>query len=212
MGDHRVKILESVYINPDVKRFRIERPPGYAFVPGQGAYVSIDPPEGPVASRPFTFTSLQEWPDLELIIRIYRDVARAAKVPVKAYGNSQRDTFAGAQYIGNVLESNRGALSVGGTISAEGDVDWYTFALNYEQLQSIGGVNDGPYAWATMFDLDYADGFRGDLTISVFDSTGTLLYVGRDSNVADDQPGTSQGNDFDRHETRHEQLHAAPPF
>ena len=73
MGDHRVKILESVYINPDVKRFRIERPPGYAFVPGQGAYVSIDPPEGPVASRPFTFTSLQEWPDLELIIRIYRD-------------------------------------------------------------------------------------------------------------------------------------------
>lgn len=73
MGDHRVKVLESVYINPDVKRFRIERPPGYAFVPGQGAYVSIDPPEGPVASRPFTFTSLQEWPDLELIIRIYRD-------------------------------------------------------------------------------------------------------------------------------------------
>ena len=107
------------------------------------------------------------------------------------------NTFATAQYVGNVLESNRGALSVGGTIAAEGDVDWYTFALNYEQLQSIGGVNDGPYSWATMFDIDYADGFRGDLTISVFDSTGTLLYVGRDSDVSDDQPGTSQGNDFD---------------
>ncbi len=73
MADHSVRILESVFINHDVKRLRIERPPGYAFVPGQGTYVSIDAPDMAGAARPFTFTSLQEWPDLELIIRIYRD-------------------------------------------------------------------------------------------------------------------------------------------
>jgi hypothetical protein len=107
------------------------------------------------------------------------------------------NTFDDAQYIGNVLESNRGALSVAGVMANEGDVDWYTFALNYEQLQSIAGVNDGPYAWAGMFDIDYADGFRGDLTSSVFDEDGQLLYVGRDSDVGDDQPGDRQGQDFD---------------
>jgi hypothetical protein len=98
-----------------------------------------------------------------------------------------------AQEIGNVLESNRGALSVAGAIAAEGDVDWYTFTLDYDKVQP----GSGPYSWATMFDIDYADGFRGDLTISVFSSTGTLIYVGRDSDVTDDQPGINQGSDFD---------------
>lgn len=73
MAEHSVRILESVFINPDVKRLRIERPEGYTFVPGQGAYVAIDDPGLAAQARPFTFTSLQEWPDLELIIRIYRD-------------------------------------------------------------------------------------------------------------------------------------------
>ena len=48
-----------------------------------------------------------------------------------------------------------------------------------------------------MFDIDYADGFKGDLTLSVFDQAGLLIYIGRDSNIADDQPGDNQGNDFD---------------
>ncbi len=107
------------------------------------------------------------------------------------------NVFGGAQYLGNLLQSDLGALSVAGSISDENDVDWYTFAVNYEQIQSIPGANAGPYFAATMFDIDYADGFRGDLTISVFDETGQLIYVGRDSNVADDQAGVGQGNDFD---------------
>lgn len=73
MAEHTVRILESVFINHDVKRLRIERPPGYTFVPGQGTYVTTDAPDAPGEARPFTFTSLQEWPDLELIIRIYRE-------------------------------------------------------------------------------------------------------------------------------------------
>jgi hypothetical protein len=106
------------------------------------------------------------------------------------------DAFGVAQYVGNLLQTDRNTISIAGRISSATDVDWYTFALNYEQIQAIAGVNASGQTFATMFDIDYADGFRGDLTISVFDDTGRLIYVGRDSNVADDQPRAGQGNDF----------------
>ncbi|NDC63034.1 MAG: hypothetical protein EBZ59_03405, partial [Planctomycetia bacterium] len=107
------------------------------------------------------------------------------------------DAFASAQYVGNLLESDRETISVAGEISSATDVDWYSFALNYEQIQSIGGVSDALKTLATVFDIDYADGFRGDLTLSVFDAAGKLIFVGRDSNVASDQPGAGQGTDVD---------------
>jgi len=102
-----------------------------------------------------------------------------------------------AQNIGKLLEMDQNTISVAGALSAEADIDWYTFTLDYAMIQAIGGVNGGGKTWSTVFDIDYADGFRGDLTLSVFDSTGKLIYVGRDSDVADDQPGAGQGNDFD---------------
>ena len=106
--------------------------------------------------------------------------------------------FANAQYIGNLLQSDRGTLTVAGRIGSAGDVDWYTFALNYEQIQAIAGVNAEGFSWATVFDIDYGDGFRGDLTLTVFDEAGRLIYVGRDSDVRDDQPGLGQpAPDFD---------------
>ena len=102
---------------------------------------------------------------------------------------ANNDAFGTAQYVGNLLQTDKATISIAGTISTATDVDWYSFALNYEQLESITGVNAGTKSWSTVFDLDYGDGFRGDLTISVFDSKGILLYVGRDSNVASDQGG-----------------------
>ncbi|MBM4022321.1 MAG: matrixin family metalloprotease, partial [Planctomycetes bacterium] len=103
------------------------------------------------------------------------------------------DMFTDAQYVGNLLESDRSTISIAGEIGSSTDVDWYKFALNYEQIQGT----TPPPAWATVFDIDYADGFRGDLTLAVFDFKGTLLYIGHDSDIRDDQPGGGQGNDFD---------------
>ncbi len=112
--------------------------------------------------------------------------------------DDNNDTFATAQPLGNLLTSDRNTISVAGEISGEGDIDWYTFTLSYEEIQSLFGHNDGAKTWSTVFDIDYADGFRGDLTLSVFDATGALIYIGRDSNVADDQPGPGQeGGDVD---------------
>jgi hypothetical protein len=102
-----------------------------------------------------------------------------------------------AQQLGNLLQTDRNTISVAGEMANAGDIDWYTFTLDYDLIQSIAGVSGGGKTWATLFDIDYADGFRGDLTLSVFDASGRLLYIGRDSDIADDEPGAGQGNDFD---------------
>lgn len=73
MTGHPVKILECSYINHDVKRFVIEKPEGYTFIPGHATMVSIDLPEWREQLRPFTFTSLNEWPYLEFTIKIYEN-------------------------------------------------------------------------------------------------------------------------------------------
>lgn len=73
MTAHIVKILESSYVTHDVKRFIVEKPDGYRFVPGQGTDVSINLPEWKDKLRPFTFTSINKWPYLEFLIKIYNE-------------------------------------------------------------------------------------------------------------------------------------------
>lgn len=98
---------------------------------------------------------------------------------------SANDTYATAQDLGNLFLSDRATLSAGGNISSVADVDWFQFDLTYELVQNID-PNDKTLS--AMFDIDYADGIaRPDTTLAVFDDTGRLVLVGRDSSVADDQ-------------------------
>lgn len=102
------------------------------------------------------------------------------------------------QNLGNLLTSDRNTIGVSGTLSSEGDIDFYQFDITIEDIQSIAGVNAGGKTWATVFDIDYADGLgRADTTLSVFDSSGRLIFVSRESNVEDDQPGVGEGADAD---------------
>lgn len=73
MSEYRVKILNTAFITPDVKRLTLEKPKGYTFIPGQATDVSIDEEGWSDKLRPFTFTSLPTARTLELIIKIYRD-------------------------------------------------------------------------------------------------------------------------------------------
>jgi ferredoxin-NADP reductase len=73
MDNYIVKIRSTEYITADVKRIRVEKPKGYRYVPGQAADVSINKDGLRDEKRPFTFTSLNRWPLLEFIIKIYRD-------------------------------------------------------------------------------------------------------------------------------------------
>jgi len=71
MQQYIVKILEAGFITHDVKRFVVERPPGYDFIPGQATDVSVNLPQWKSEMRPFTFTGLKEWNYLEFLIKIY---------------------------------------------------------------------------------------------------------------------------------------------
>lgn len=68
-----VKILEINNVTHNVKSFKVEKPEAYHFEPGQATEVSINQPEWRDEKRPFTFTSLNEWPYLEFTIKGYPD-------------------------------------------------------------------------------------------------------------------------------------------
>jgi len=112
---------------------------------------------------------------------------------------SANNVFGQAQELGNLLASDRNTIGVSGNLSSLLDnIDFYTFTIDYDLIQSITGRSDGDRTWATIFDIDYADGIsRPDSTLAVFDESGALIYIARESNVADDQPAPGQGGDFD---------------
>lgn len=70
---HTVSILDIKEVTHDVKCFRVQRPEGYRFVPGQATEVSVNKPGWTEERRPFTFTSLNsdEW--LEFTIKGYAE-------------------------------------------------------------------------------------------------------------------------------------------
>jgi hypothetical protein len=84
------------------------------------------------------------------------------------------DSFQDAQYIGNILQSDRAAISVAGLMdntvrSSTGrsdNVDWYLFEVRFASIQQPGG-HTGEFT----FDLDYADGLsRPDFTLAIYEA------------------------------------------
>lgn len=73
MESHVVKILSADFVTHNVRRFRVEKPAGYHFVPGQATDLSIKAPGLETELRPFTFTSLNGADYLEFTIKIYND-------------------------------------------------------------------------------------------------------------------------------------------
>ena len=108
------------------------------------------------------------------------------------------ETSSAAQQLGNLLAIDRNTISVAGDMSSATDVDWYQFEVDYEQIESLEGINDQLKSWATTFDIDYGSSIRGNYTISVYQDMGggnkRLVYVGRDSNIADDLADPVQGD------------------
>lgn len=68
-----VKILNVEQVARNVKRFILEKPVGYSFVPGQATDVSINQPGLTKELRPFTMTCTNDNEYLEFIIKIYKD-------------------------------------------------------------------------------------------------------------------------------------------
>lgn len=68
-----VKLISIEPVTHNVKHYRIQKPKNYRFEPGQATEVSINQQDLKNEKRPFTFTSLNEWPHLEFTIKSYRD-------------------------------------------------------------------------------------------------------------------------------------------
>lgn len=68
-----LKILNTEYISNNVKRFIVEKPKDFVYRPGQSTFLSLNIPGFEQIKRPFTFTSLNDWPYLEFIVKIYED-------------------------------------------------------------------------------------------------------------------------------------------
>lgn len=73
MESHIVNITAIKQVTHDVKSFRLEKPAGYKFGPGQATEVAINKPQWENERRPFTFTCLNEDPFLEFTIKRYAD-------------------------------------------------------------------------------------------------------------------------------------------
>ncbi len=73
MEEYVVKITKIEPVTHNVRRYTIEKPAGYQFIPGQATEVSINQPRWREEKRPFTFTCLNTRPYLEFTIKSYRD-------------------------------------------------------------------------------------------------------------------------------------------
>jgi ferredoxin-NADP reductase len=71
--DNVVEIIDMKQITHDVKQFRVEKPKGYQFIPGQATDMSINKPEWKDNKHPFTFTGLNADPFLQFTIKGYPD-------------------------------------------------------------------------------------------------------------------------------------------
>jgi propane monooxygenase reductase component len=68
-----VAILGIHPVTHNVRRYKLEKPAGFSFEPGQATEVSIDKDGWRDRKSPFTFTALAEWDHLEFTIKSYFD-------------------------------------------------------------------------------------------------------------------------------------------
>ena len=107
-------------------------------------------------------------------------------------GAEINDDLATAQPVGNVLEQERGVLSIGGFLDSATDVDWYQFDVTTDSTQQ-----GGDYA-SLIFDVDYADGLaRPNTSMWIFDDVGSLVLFNRDGQIKDDLSAPGAGDDLD---------------
>lgn len=68
---YSVKIMEKEWLTQDVIRFRLEKPAGFNYSPGQAIELTINESGFLNDAAPFTLTSLNEEEQLEIIFKVY---------------------------------------------------------------------------------------------------------------------------------------------
>lgn len=152
MEEHIAKIISIEKITHDVKRFRVTRPEGYTFKPGQATEVSVNTPDLKEEKRPFTFTGLTGDPYLEFTIKIYPE----RNGVTKALG----DLMPGAELI---LRDVWGAITYRGKgLFIAGGAGVTPFISIFRDLRSKNEVDDNKLIFEnkTRGDIILHDEFR----------------------------------------------------
>lgn len=111
MSEFTVKVLDVKAVTHNVRSFRIEKPAGFVFTPGQATDLSVLKPGWEQEKRPFTFTSLPEDDTLEFTIKIYPDHNGVTK----QLGMVQKgDRFAISEAWGAISYQGEGVFIAGG--------------------------------------------------------------------------------------------------
>ena len=139
-------------------------------------------------------------------IEVYGQPLHSPLLGEAAEANSaSNNVVTGAQALGNILNTDRAALSFAGELTAASDVDFYQFDISYDSVQgSVAGGFDPTKFLSTIFDVDYSDQLgRADVSLAVFDQNFNLVLSSQgghgrnNANIADDLPKPLNGADMD---------------
>lgn len=146
---HSSKILSISPVTHDVLCIRLAKPDKYSFVPGQATDISIDKEGWRQEKRPFTFTSLNSDPYLEVTIKCYNErdgVTRQIGKLVKGDGLILDEPWGAIRYKGE------GYFIAGGAGITP-------FVAIFRQLHQVGliGKNKLFFSNKTARDIIYRD-------------------------------------------------------
>ena len=113
MAPTSVRILDIEPVTHNVRRYKIERPAGYKFEPGQATEVSLDEDGWRDKKHPFTFTSLAEWDHLEFTIKSYFNTGGDG-VTERLYGYKPGDRLLLRDVWGTITYKGPGTFIAGG--------------------------------------------------------------------------------------------------
>ena len=108
-----VKIVDIADVTHNVRRYRLERPEGYSFEPGQATDVSLDEEGWRDKKHPFTFTALTDAPYLEFTIKSYFN-SGGEGVTERLYGYKPGQSLVIRDVWGTITYKGPGTFIAGG--------------------------------------------------------------------------------------------------
>jgi len=107
----KATILMTEFVTHDVKRFIVERPEGYHFLPGQATFLSVPQPKWDQEFREFSLTSTDDDRVLEFTIKAYSDHDGVTK---KIHSLKPGDEIVLHRPFGTIQYKGKGVFLAGG--------------------------------------------------------------------------------------------------
>ncbi|MDX5340708.1 MAG: FAD-binding oxidoreductase [Cyclobacteriaceae bacterium] len=161
---YKLTILEITPVTHDVNKYKLEKPSGYSFEPGQATEVSINLSGWVDEKRPFTFTSLPKDDHLEFVIKSYESHHGVTDQLSKIRPGDQL-----------ILDDPWGAISYQGEgVFLAGGAGITPFISIFRMLESQGKVKGNKLIFANKTSKDvilesYFRGILGDNFVSILD-------------------------------------------